>query len=266
MSTLVKSPTCSIVPTKLSPITTPPPDGRLLILSSLTLPTLHLYLWHTLTLSTILQLYHWHKLCPVPSVHLFNYSAQSCPSRCGWQRQPIGRAVVTNNNKERDATTWLGTIVWISLGPRKQLLGSKWHKSECATSTLVNFYHYNTTNIRRPHKCKRATNTSPVDTSTTTREPLWDNMTTRVVTHLLGVSSQSTTPGNNIWDSTGPWSKLTTDPLNALFFFVNLWTYRTFPLPCQKKTKYQFPQMEKDKSWRCWNHKRDGNKRKLSGS
>ena len=113
------------------------------------------------------------------------------------------RVVVTNNNKERDATTWLGTIVWISLGPRKQLLGSKWHKSECATSTLlVNLYHCNTTNTRRPHKkCKRATSTGLVDTGT--REPLRDNMTTRVVSHLLGVSSQLTTPENNIWDSTG---------------------------------------------------------------
>ena len=131
-------------------------------------------------------------------------------------------AVVTNNNKERDATTWLGTIVWISLGPRKQLLGSKWHKSECTTSTLVNFYHYNTTNIRRPHKCKRATNTSLVDTST--REPLWDNMTTRVVSHLLGVNSQLTTPGNNIWDSTGPWSK--PDHLIPQMLWICLWFFK----------------------------------------
>ena len=182
---------------------------------------LHLYHWHTLALSTILHLYHWHTIAlPSAQCALIQLLRTIVPKPL-WLAAAADRgAVVTNNNKERDATTWLGTIVWISLGPRKQLLGSKWHKSECATSTLVNFYHYNTTNIRRPHKCKRATNTSLVDTST--REPLWDNMTTRVVSHLLGVSSQLTTPENNIWDSTGPWSKLTRGPPNALDLFVIL--------------------------------------------
>ena len=74
------SPTCSIVPTKLSPITTPPPpppDGRLLILSLCP----H-YITDIHSLCPLLHLYHWHTLA-LSSVHLFNYSAQSCPSRCG---------------------------------------------------------------------------------------------------------------------------------------------------------------------------------------
>ena len=261
MSTLVKSPTCSIVPTKLSPITTPP---------------LMAGYWysHSPHIALITDI---HSLCPLLLALIsltYTHSVQcaliqllrTIVPKPLWLAAAADRgAVVTNNNKERDATTWLGTIVWISLGPRKQLLGSKWHKSECATSTLVNFYHCNTTNTRRPHKCRSATNTSLVDRGTL--EPPLDNMTTRVLSHLVGVSSQLTTPDNNIWDSAGPWSKLTPDPPNALDY---LWVSKLIaPSPCpveKQSNNFPPPKMEKDKSWRCWNHKQDGNKRKLSGS
>ena len=96
------SPTWSIVPTKLSPITTTPPDGRLLILSLSS---------HCTYITDI------HSLCPLLLALIslaYTHSAQcaliqllrTIVPKPLWLAAAADRgAVVTNNNKERDATT-----------------------------------------------------------------------------------------------------------------------------------------------------------------
>ena len=137
-----------------------PPDGRLLILSLSP---------HCTYITNI------HSLCPLLLALIslaYTHSVQcaliqllrTIVPKPLWLAAAADRgALVTNNNKERDATTWLGTIVWISLGPRKQLLGIS---DTNLSAPQVPWWTSITTNIRRPHKCKRATNTSPVDTGT----------------------------------------------------------------------------------------------------
>ena len=53
-----------------------------------------------------------------------------------------------------------------------------------------------------------------------------------------------TTPENNIWDSTGPWSKLTPDPPNALEFFCESLNLSHLPLALSKNKVKSYPQQK----------------------